>query len=268
MLFYRLKWHISHQEYLLGIFDVLKAGILPSIALTIYCLFAWKLIPRTKIDVNALGSAGGPKGEQKFSRKTDIIVVAALLIIVVGLMLNGQLGNYSYLIPAACVLILIYTKVVSVKEAVGAMTSDTVWMAAGIMVVSSALTNSGAADVLDQGLLGILGDNPSGLYVSFVFSIVSVILTTFLNNTAVMMAFTPIAASVALAGGMNPRSVVLVVFMSSTLGLAFPTASNMASMAFAVCHHNPLKTAKFCIPFLLIGVITVTLSSNFFFPVY
>lgn len=258
----------GNQDYLLGIFDVLKAGIIPSIVMTIYCFIAWKLIPRTKIDVNALGAVGGPKGEQQFSKKVDIIVVIMLIVIIISLMLNGQLGNYSFLIPAACVLVLIYTKIISVQEAVRALTSDTMWMAAGILVVSSALTNSGAADLIGQGLLRVLGDNPSGLYVSFVFSLVSVVLTTFLNNTAVMITFTPIAASVALAGGMNPRSVVLVVFLSSTLGLAFPTASNMASMAFAVCHHNPLKTAKFCIPFLLLGVVSITLCCNLFFPVY
>lgn len=260
----------GNPEYLLGIFDILKAGLIPSILLTIYCLFAWKLIPRTQIDVEALGGSSAPAagGEQKYSLKNDIVVVLVLLAVIVGLMMNNVLGNYSYLIPAACVLVLVYAKVVTVREAIAAMSSDTVWMAAGIMVVSSALSNSGAADLIGQGLLNMLGENPSGLYVSFVFAVVGVILTTFLNNTAVMLTFTPIAASVAIAGDMNPRSVVLVVFMSATLLLAFPTASNMASMAFAVCHHNPLKTAKFCIPFLIIGIVSITLCANFFFPVY
>ena len=257
----------GNSEYLLGIFDLLKAGLIPSIVMTIYCLFAWRLIPRTKIDVNAIGSAQNGK-EQIYTRKTDIVVSICLAAMIIGMAFNRQIGAYSYAIVSACVLVLIYTNVLTIKEAVSALASDTVWMAAGLTVVSSALTNSGLTNVVGNFILNVLGENPSGLFVSFVFSLVTVILTTFLNNTAVILAFTPIGVSVALAGGMNPRAIALVIMLSASLGLGFPTASNIASMAFAVCHHNPLKTAKFVIPFLLLGIISITFSCNFFFPVY
>lgn len=33
----------GNSEYLLGMFDILKVGLIPSVALTAYCLFAWRL---------------------------------------------------------------------------------------------------------------------------------------------------------------------------------------------------------------------------------
>ena len=258
----------GNQDYLLGMFDLLKGGFIPSIALTIYCILAWRLIPRTKISPDAVGAYHDPNAHVGYSKRTDTIVTLVLIVVIVGMALNRQIGSFSYIIVSACVLVLIFTNVLSLKEAVSALTCDTVWMAAGLTAVSTALTNSGLAEAVGNGILNILGENPSGLYVSFIFSLVTVLLTTFLNNTAVILAFTPIGVSVALAGGMNPRAVALVISLSASLGLGFPTASNIASIAFAVCHHNPLKTAKFVIPFLIIGVITITLSCNMFFPVY
>lgn len=78
----------------------------------------------------------------------------------------------------------------------------------------------------------------------------------------------PIAASTALAGGMNPKAVVLVVFCSSCLAIAFPTGCAAATMGFAIGKHNPVRTLKFTIPYLIIGIVTLILSANFFFPIY
>ena len=42
----------GHPEYLLGVFDFFKVGIVPSIVLTIYCLLGWKLIPKGQLDAS------------------------------------------------------------------------------------------------------------------------------------------------------------------------------------------------------------------------
>ena len=52
------------SSQLLGIFDFMKVGLLPSIIGTIYCLFAWRLVPKQElrtdaIDLGAAGKQGG-----------------------------------------------------------------------------------------------------------------------------------------------------------------------------------------------------------------
>ena len=259
----------GNSDYLLGMFDILKVGLIPSIALTVYCLFAWRLIPKQKIDVSAVdtGISGGSKAVQA-SKRDELIIIGVFLAVMAAFVFSKKLGNLIYLIPAVGVLVLIYTKIITTQEAISTLTSDMIWMVAGVLVISSALSSSGAGEFVGNMVLKILGNNPSSILVISVFCVTSVIMTTFLSNNGTTAIMVPIAASTALAGGMNPKAVVLVVFCSTCLAIGFPTGCAAATMGFAIGNHNPVKTLKFTIPYLLIGMITLIISANIFFPVY
>jgi di/tricarboxylate transporter len=259
----------GNSNYLLGMFDILKVGLIPSIALTVYCLFAWRLIPKQKIDVSAVdtGISGGRKAVQA-SKRDELIIIGVFLAVMAAFVFSKKLGNLIYLIPAVGVLVLIYTKIITTQEAISTLTSDMIWMVAGVLVISSALSSSGAGEFVGNMVLKILGNNPSSILVISVFCVTSVIMTTFLSNNGTTAIMVPIAASTALAGGMNPKAVVLVVFCSTCLAIGFPTGCAAATMGFAIGNHNPVKTLKFTIPYLLIGMITLIISANIFFPVY
>ncbi len=259
----------GNSDYLLGMFDILKVGLIPSIALTVYCLFAWRLIPKQKIDVSAVdtGISGGRKAVQA-SKRDELIIIGVFLAVMAAFVFSKKLGNLIYLIPAVGVLVLIYTKIITTQEAISTLTSDMIWMVAGVLVISSALSSSGAGEFVGNMVLKILGNNPSSILVISVFCVTSVIMTTFLSNNGTTAIMVPIAASTALAGGMNPKAVVLVVFCSTCLAIGFPTGCAAATMGFAIGNHNPVKTLKFTIPYLLIGMITLIISANIFFPVY
>lgn len=259
----------GNSEYLLGMLDIFKVGIIPSIALTIYTLFAWRLIPKQKIDASAVdtGAADSRKGDTVSGAK-EIIIVAVFIAVMFGFVFSKQLGNLIYVIPAVGVLVLIYTNIVTTREAINTLTSDMIWMVAGVLVISSALSSSGAGEFVGNLVLYMMGKNPSSLVVITVFCVTTVIMTTFLSNNGTTAVMIPIAASTALAGGMNPKAIVLVVFCSSCLAIAFPTGCAAATMGYAIGNHNPMKVLKFTIPYLLIGMVTLILSANLFFPVY
>ncbi len=260
----------GHPEYMLGMLDIFKVGIIPSIAMTAYCIVAYRLIPKQKIDADAVstGSTGKQEEKIKISKKDESLIILVFAAVMAAFLFSDKLGNMIYLIPAVGVLVLIYAGVLSVREVVGTLTSDMIWMVAGILVVSSALSVSGAGEFVGKLVLQILGSNPSGLFVTTVFCITTVIMTTLLSNNGTVAVMIPIAVSTALAGGMNPKAVVLVVFCSSCLAIAFPTGCAAATFAFAVGKHNPVKTLKFTIPYLLIGIVTLIFSANLFFPIY
>ena len=259
----------GNSEYLLGMFDILKVGLIPSIALTVYCLFAWRLIPKQKIDASAVEAGGsGSRKAVQVSKRDEMIIIGVFLAVMAAFVFSKKLGNLIYLIPAVGVLVLIYTKIITTQEAISTLTSDMIWMVAGVLVISSALSSSGAGEFVGNMVLKILGSNPSSILVITVFCITSVLMTTFLSNNGTTAIMVPIAASTALAGGMNPKAVVLVVFCSTCLAIGFPTGCAAATMGFAIGNHNPVKTLKFTIPYLLIGMISLIISANIFFPVY
>lgn len=258
----------DHPEYLLGIFDYLKVGLIPSIILTIYCLFAWKLIPKTKIDTSSMQHSNVASKASSLTKRQERIVWIVLAVVMVAFVFSSQLGDLVYLLPIAGCIILVLSGVVTTQEATLTVAGDMVFCVAGVLVVSSALNSSGAGELIGNAVLRLLGDNPSSLLVITVFAVVVTIMTTFLSNNGTIAIMTPIAVSTALAGGMNPKAVVLVVFGASCMAVAFPTGCAAAMMAYSIGNHNPVKLLRFTIPYLILGVTALIISASIFYPVY
>ena len=255
---------------LLGIFDFMKVGLLPSIIGTIYCLFAWRLVPKQELRTDAidLGAAGKQGGRAAMSQTHEMIVYLGFLVTLVSFFFSNRLGSYVYLIPAVIVIVFIFSGVMTSREAIAGLTGDMIWMVAGVLVFSTALSQSGAGEYIGNLVLKLLGSNPSGLTVTIVFTAVAVVMTTFMSNNGTVAILTPIAASTAIAGGMDPRAVVSLVSMASCLAIAFPTGCSAAPIAFAVGGFNPIKMLKFTLPYNIIMMISLIISANIFFPVY
>ena len=255
---------------LLGIFDFMKVGLLPSIIGTIYCLFAWRLVPKQELRTDAidLGAAGKQGGRAAMSQTHEMIVYLGFLITLVSFFFSNRLGSYVYLIPAVIVIVFIFSGVMTSREAIAGLTGDMIWMVAGVLVFSTALSQSGAGEYIGDLVLKLLGSNPSGLTVTIVFTVVATVMTTFMSNNGTVAILTPIAASTAVAGGMDPRAVVSLVSMASCLAIAFPTGCSAATIAFAVGGFNPIKMLKFTLPYNIIMMVSLIISANIFFPVY
>lgn len=253
-------------EDLLAITDYFKAGILPAIVGTLYCILCYKLIPTSKLDNSQVREV---KEAKAISRRDEIIIFLVFLLVMAGFMFSKQLGSdISNVLPAAGVLILILTKVMSGKEAVSILTGDMVWMVAGMSVVSTVLGTTGVGDLIGNTVLKILGNNPSGLFVVTVFCVVTTIMTNFLSNMGTMALMCPIAAATALAGGMNVKTVVLVAAVSSWFSVALPTGSSGTMLAFGVGNHSAAKLLKFTIPLEIVLMVSLIIGVNLFFPVY
>ena len=237
--------------------------------LTIYCIFAWKLIPKGEFNANALNlPTGGQKEAKPLTGVQEAVVLGVFLATMAGFFLTNQLGGLIYIIPVAGVLLFYYTGVMSLPELVHDLTSDMIWMVASMLAITNAISSSGAGELIGQTVLKLLGDNPSGLTVVTVFTLVSVVMTSFMSNTATVTIMVPIGVSTALAGGMNPRAIAALVTMASCLAIAFPTGSAASLVAFGAGGYSPAKLLKFTIPYLLLGMVSLIISANIFFPVY
>ncbi len=253
-------------EHLLGITDYFKAGILPAIAGTVYCVFFYKLIPSHKIDGSQVKDV---KEQEILSKRDEAISILGSLGVIGWIMFSNRMGSsITNILPAVGVLVLILTKVLTVKETVDNLTCDMVWMIAGMSVMSSVLGSTGVGELIGQTVLNILGENPSGLYVTVVFCVVTTIMTNFLSNMGTMALMCPIAAATALAGGMNVQAVVLVTAVSSWFAIAMPTGCAAAMMAFGIGNHNAFKVMRFTMPLVLVLMVSLIVGVNLFFPIY
>lgn len=256
---------VGPEDYL-GITDFCKAGILPLIVGTIYCVLFYKLIPNGSIDKSQVKDV---KDVEPISKKNEFMIFAVFIAIMLGFAFTEQLGSdITNVIPSAGLLILIVFKVLPIPEVMKTLTCDMVWMVAGMSVVSTALSKTGVGELIGQTVLNILGGHPSGLFVSIVFCVACALMTNFMSNMGTMALMSPIAASTALAGGMNVKAVVLCCCVSAWLAFVMPTGCSETMMAFGIGNQNPIKTMKFTLPLLVLTLIALIIGINIFFPIY
>jgi di/tricarboxylate transporter len=259
----------DNTQYQLGYFDIFTGGTITAIALTIWSLFAIRFLPTHNIDSSIIPQGVADKSlETKMPVHQEIIVFVLFITMCVGFLFSSQLGNYMYIIPVACVLLVYYFKIMSLNEIVHSLTSDMIWLVAGMTVMSTALGDSGAAQLLGNAVLAIVGNHPDPFILCLVLGIATMIPANFTSHMGTFAIMSPIAASIALAGGMNPVPLILVVFCTGCAGMAFPSGNTGAMIAFGVGNYNPIETWKFTIPYLAIAVIVSAITIPMFFPLY
>lgn len=257
---------IPDAQYHLQMMDPFLFSLIPIAVLTLYCLFGWKLMPKgEEIDQSAIKKT---KQEVLLSGAQEKIVYAVFIVVMLLMVLNKWTGNLLYLAPALGVLVLIYTGVLKVQDAVKGMTADMVWMLAGVLVVADALGKSGAGNVIGDMILSLLGENPSSMMVMLIFAAATVIMTTFLSNMATQTVLIPIAASVCLAGGWDPRGIVLIIGTANMFAVGFPSGSGECAVCFAAGGYNPLKVLKFTLPYMILAIVSCAVAAQVMYPLY
>lgn len=256
---------ITNPQYHLKMMDPLIFSIIPGIILTIYCFIGWKLMPKST-DMNT--SNIKEKKVELLTPMQEKIVYAVFVVVMLMMLFNQWTGNFLYLAPAIGVLILIYTKILSVPDAIKGINSDMVWMLAGVLVVADSLGKSGASDVIGKLVLNLLGTSPSSFKVMLIFAAATVIMTTFISNMATQTVLIPIAASVCLAGGWDPRGLVLIIGTANMFAVGFPSGSGEAAVCFAAGGYNPLKVLKFTLPYIALAILSCAVVAQVLYPLY
>lgn len=256
---------ILAPEFQLQLLDPFLYAIVPSLCLTIYCIFCWKLMPKdnTAIDESKLKK----QAQVELLPMNKQYIVYGVFVVVVVLMLFNLL-NLRYLAPAIGVIILLFTGCLKVPEAVKPMTSDMIWMIAGVLAVADALSKSGASELIGSALQSGLAHVTNPYLICLIFSAVTVIMTTFLSNTATQAVLIPIAASICAAAGWDPRGLLLIIGTCNYFAIGFPSGSGEAAVTFAAAGYNPVKILKFTGPYCLIAIVTCGIMAQIMYPLY
>jgi len=258
---------ITNPEYQITMLQPFLFSIIPTICLSLYCVFFWKLMPKEEGSINKEKLKAVNNKESELTKTQQNIVYIIFTIVMLTMILNKYTKDLMYIAPATGVIILIFMKILPVNEAVKNMSVDMVWMLAGVLIVSDALGKSGAGELIGNTLLKVLGDNPSSLKVMFLFSFTTVLMTTFLSNMGTQSILIPIAASLASTAGWDPRGIILIIGIANYFAISFPSGSGEAAVAFGAGAYNPVKVLKFTLPFVIIAIVSCALTANFMFPI-
>ena len=255
--------HLLPNQYISS-YGTIKVSIGPMILLSIYVILTYKMLPKRSVDQSKLKSVKDKEGMSKFHETVTYVV---FVIVLASLFMNSLLGDIMYIIPAAGAAVLMFTKVESQKEMQRVLSGDMLFMLAGVFVMGDALSASGAGVMLGDFILGLMGENPSGLMVLVVFAIVGVVMTNFMSNSGTKNVLLPMGVATAVAAGWDPRGICLLIQTVCSCAVFLPSGAPSTAIAFAAAEYKLQETFLWSLGYAVLTVVSFVVSINFFFPV-
>lgn len=255
------------EQYTVSMFDPTLAGLIPGLALAVYTIFAYKLLPHKAMEQNDLEApaAAAQAVQPEMSKRNEILTYIAFVAMLLMMVLNQWTGSLLYIGPALCAVILAFLNVITVEEIKKSITADVIFMLAGIFTLTNALSSTGAGQMIGESILSLFGGATTQIGLVALFTGITVIITNFMSNNATMYSVIPVAITTALAAGLNPVPVVLAVDVASKCASLLPCSSGEAAMCFGASGYTPKETWKFVLPAAVITYVGTVAGSLLFF---
>lgn len=250
-----------------GFFDYAKVGVLILIVGIIYFAFiGYKFLP------NKEGSDEGIFDESKdFShvpKWKQYLSLVILLLTLVGMIFEEQLGIKLCVIGCIGALALMVTGVISEKDALASIDLKTIFLFGGTLSLAAALEQTGAGELIAEKVIGMLGDNPSPYVLTFVIFMLCCVMTNFMSNTATTALMVPIGISIAQGMGADPSAVLMACVIGGSCAYATPIGMPANTMVVTAGGYTFKDYAKAGVPMILVATVVSMILLPIFYPFF
>ena len=250
-----------------GFFDYAKVGVPILIVGIIYFAFiGYKFLP------NKEGSDEGIFDESKdFShvpKWKQYLSLVILLLTLVGMIFEEQLGIKLCVIGCMGALALMITGVISEKDALASIDLKTIFLFGGTLSLAAALEQTGAGELIAGKVIAMLGDNPSPYVLTFVVFVLCCLLTNFMSNTATTALMAPICMSIAQGMGADPRAVLMACVIGGSCAYATPIGMPANTMVVTAGGYTFKDYAKAGVPMILVATVVSMILLPIFYPFF
>ena len=250
-----------------GFFDYAKVGVPILIVGIIYFAFiGYKFLP------NKEGSDEGIFDESKdFShvpKWKQYLSLVILLLTLVGMIFEEQLGIKLCVIGCMGALALMITGVISEKDALASFDLKTIFLFGGTLSLAAALEQTGAGELIAEKVIGMLGDNPSPYVLTFVIFMLCCVMTNFMSNTATTALMVPIGISIAQGMGADPSAVLMACVIGGSCAYATPIGMPANTMVVTAGGYTFKDYAKAGVPMILVATVVSMILLPIFYPFF
>ena len=255
----------GYTDYAMQMLDPMKARLPIAILIMIYAIFfAPKLCPDTpsaelsftEVDKKAKGKTDD---KEPLDPVRETLGYAIFVITTLCLIFQSKLGSYAgWQIAFAGAAFVMFTRVLTPKEAIAAIPMRIVLMLAAAQVVGGAMTTCGLGQVIGDTLAGMIGNTHNGYIIGGMFFFIPFVLTQFMNNSSVGNIFTPIIILTCQSLKCNPVGPLLLLYAARQSAFWTPAATGTIALAVGLGGYDQKDLIKMSwIPSLIIGVIGV-----------
>lgn len=172
-------------------------------------------------------------GQVKLPPMVDKVGIVIFFVTIIALIFSAQLKMPTWFIALVGSLLMVLFGVVDQKTALRDIPWDMLMLFVGALVLGSALTNTGAGDMIGNALANAVGGTHNNYVLGALFFIIPFLLTQFMLNRAVSAVFVPICLLTCSALGANPIGLILLVNAGSLTAFLTPMATPAVPMCMA-----------------------------------
>ena len=206
---------------------------------TIMCLFlATKIAPDCG-NIPKLGSDTGDapaSGKRKDNRQQldalhSKLAIGIFLGTVIGIVVCALTGANTWWPALIGAIFMVLSGVLDDREALHAMSSPIIFIFVGTLPLATAISKTGCDIIISDTFNTVTAGWPPFL-IMFAMYLTTMILSQFLQNSAVGSIFRLIAPVIAIQGGFNPTALMLAATMGTANCFLLPTANAVATMVY------------------------------------
>lgn len=251
-----------------GFFEISKIGVPLTVIMLIYMYFiGYKFLPDIKAynDESQIFSERAPKDVPQWKQ---VASVAVLLCVFVGMIFEDRTGIPSYMVAimgaVADVLLGIFTE----KQAYQLVSIKTVILLGGMTPLATALKNTGAAQIMADTLIRIIGGSTNVYYITIVIFVLTCVMTQFMSNVVTITLLMPIIIAIAETIGVFPSALLMVLCIASTMSILSPIACPPANLIYAYGGYKFSDYLKSNIGMTIVFLIACIILIPFIWPLY
>lgn len=199
-------------------------------------LWAWLLGPKAtpaEAIIPIKTRSQGTQTEQKLSPLVDKIGIVIFFGTIFALIFSSQLKQPTWFLALVGSLLMVLFGVVDQKSALRDIPWDMLMLFVGALALGTALTNTGAGDMIGNALASAVGGTHNSYVLGALFFIIPFLLTQFMLNRAVSAVFVPICLLTCSALGANPIGLIILVNAGSLTAFLTPMATPAVPMCMA-----------------------------------
>ncbi len=201
-------------------------------------------------------------------RRHDRAIISGglMILLILWLCLTSVFAGFEFAggwgSPAIAALtvaaLMILTQCLPASEARGALDMQVIVTIAAALGLGNALWESGAAQMIAEGLVTAVGTNPFVLLV--VIYLLTVVFTETITNTAVAALLLPIAVAIAQQSDMSPRPFIMAIAIGASMAFLTPIGYQTNLMVMGPGGYTPRDYLKSGLPLaILIAITAITL---------
>lgn len=237
-----------------------------SIGFLLNCIIQYKILPdhpiaetTDKKEVQETTISTLPKWKER-------VTYAAFIIAVIGMILQGTIGDAGYAIAGLSVGVILVIGVMDFREIRDSISAPIILMSAGVIGVADALGSTGLTNLVGSSIANMLGNNINPFIMILVFCILTSVLATMTGSTiGTVYVFAPLAIATCTSLGLDPTAAACAIVISGWCGHFLPI-DGMPAMIMGVGKYNIWEFWKFTILQYFIRLIALTAGALIIFP--